>query len=51
MSHVFVTLPQDYKHHTAPVVVEVHPVTVFDPTLEMSLVAVCLWVDVCECPE
>lgn len=37
MSHVSVTLPQDYKQ--APKLVEVHLVAVFDPFLGMGLTA------------
>lgn len=37
MSHVSVTLPQDYKQ--APTLVEVHLVAVFDPFLGMGLTA------------
>lgn len=48
MSHVSLTLLQDYKHHTAPDLVEVHPVAVFDPRLEMSLIEECLPDNVCE---
>lgn len=51
MSHVSVTLTQDYKQSTAPDLVEVHLIAVFDPRLEMSLIAVCLLEDVCECLE
>lgn len=50
MSHVSVTLPQDYKQ--APTLVEVHLVAVFDPFLGMGLTALglteCLWMCVWE---
>lgn len=46
VSHVSVTLPQDYKHRTAPDLTEVHPAAVFDPRLEMSLIAACPCVNV-----
>jgi len=49
VSHVSVTLPQDYKRRPATDLAEVHPVAVFDPRLEMSLITLRLCENVCEC--
>lgn len=51
MSHVLVTLFQNHRRSTAPDHVEVHPVPVLDPRLEMSLIAVRLLENVCELGE